>query len=85
VSSKTGMNLLPNLYPLREVDEGLSLSFGLAPGLARRQTVANVARHRAGLLDQDMSSFKAMSVTDLPGQTVAPNMGRRGSLPDNAL
>jgi hypothetical protein len=78
------MNLLPNLYPLREVDEGIP-SFELAPGLARRQTVANVARHRAGLLDQDMSSFKALSVTDLPGQTAAPNMGRRVSLPDNAL
>lgn len=85
ISSKASMNPLPSLYPLREVEESFSPSLELAPGLARRQTVANVARHRTGLLDHDLSSFKALSVTDLPTQVAAPNMGRRTSLPNNAL
>ncbi|CAG7849599.1 SubName: Full=Uncharacterized protein {ECO:0000313/EMBL:CCA71062.1} [Serendipita indica DSM 11827] len=85
VSSKASMAPLPNLYPLREMDESAT-ALELAPALARRRTVANVARHRAGLLESDSSPFLSVKTGDAIGlNTAAPGMGRRVSLPDNAL
>lgn len=86
VSPKVGLAVSPNLYALHEVDEVTSPTIDFAPALARRQTVASVTRHRAGLLDHEISSFTKLKIGDIiGGQAVAPNMGRRVSLPENAL
>ncbi|KAG8760454.1 hypothetical protein FRC14_003010 [Serendipita sp. 396] len=89
ISSKASMTPLPSLYPVHEVEEGNSGSLlEYAPALARRRTVANVARHRAGLLDQEEFSFKGIvnrPVEPAPADVLAQGMGRRVSLPGNAL
>jgi hypothetical protein len=86
VSSKVGLAVSPNLYSLHEVEEVTSPTIDFAPALARRQTVASVTRHRAGLLEHELSSFSNLKIGDITSkQPVAPSMGRRVSLPENAL
>lgn len=85
--------LLPNLYTLREVDEAFSPKYGShhngfemnAPNMARRQTIANIARSRSNnLFDSDSmaNNMNGRDVTSSDRLGVSVPIARRVSLPE---